>query len=68
MRVCDQGVFIGALLAGYILLYLPLIKKMDTTIKRSRAMLLLFPAEVVNSVPEIREVMSDYSKAVVMMT
>ena len=47
----------------YVVVYLPLIRKMDATIKRSRAMLLLFPSEVVHSVEGIRDVMTAYTKS-----
>jgi hypothetical protein len=43
-------------------LYLPIIRKMDVTIKRSRSMLLLFPGEVVHSVVSIRDTMAAYAK------
>ena len=49
--------------ACFLFVYLPLIRKMDATVKRSRAMLLLFPNEVVSSVGGIRDVMTAYSKS-----
>ncbi len=58
LRWYSQGCFVAAIVVCYIIVYLPLIRKMDATIKRSRAMLLLFPSEVVNSVPSIRNVMT----------
>ena len=48
----------------YVLVYRPIIAKMDATIKRSRSMLLLFPGEVVQSVAPIRYAMRDYAKSV----
>ena len=59
-----QGVFIGAIVLLYVVIYLPIIHKMDVTIKRSRSMLLLFPGEVVHSVAAIRNTMASYAKSV----
>ena len=53
----------AAIVLCFLFVYLPLIRKMDATIKRSRAMLLLFPSEVVHSVAGIRNVMTAYSKS-----
>ena len=53
----------AAIVLCFLFVYLPLIRKMDATIKRSRAMLLLFPSEVVQSVAGIRDVMTAYSKS-----
>ncbi len=58
-----NGCFVALVVLCYIIVYLPLIRKMDATIKRSRAMLLLFPSEVVHSVPGIRDVMTAYTKS-----
>ncbi len=58
-----NGCFVAVVVVCYVIIYLPLIRKMDATIKRSRAMLLLFPSEVVNSVAGIRDVMTSYSKS-----
>jgi hypothetical protein len=61
--VCPvQGVFVAAVLVVHLGLYLPIIRKMDVTIKRSRSMLLLFPGEVVHSVVSIRDTMAAYAK------
>jgi hypothetical protein len=57
-----QGVFVAAVLVVHLGLYLPIIRKMDVTIKRSRSMLLLFPGEVVHSVVSIRDTMAAYAK------
>ncbi len=56
--------FLIVVVAWYFVAYLPLIKQMDATVKRSRAMLLFFPREVVRSVPCIRDVMKAYSVSV----
>ena len=53
-----------SVVAVYVLVYRPIIRKMDSTIKRSRSMLLLFPAEVVQTVGPIRETMLQYAKGV----
>jgi hypothetical protein len=58
-----NGCFIAAVVVCYVIVYVPLIRKMDATIKRSRAMLLLFPSEVVHSVSGIRDVMTAYTKS-----
>ncbi len=60
-----QGVFVGVVFVVYFLVYSPIIHKMDVTIKRSRSMLLLFPAEVVQSVVAIRDTMGAYAKGLV---
>ena len=59
-----QGLFMVAVMMVYLLVYRPIIRKMDATIKRSRSMLLLFPGEVVQSVAPIRDAMRDYAKSV----
>lgn len=59
-----QGFFIAFIVLVYFMVYRPIIRKMDVTIKRSRSMLLLFPAEVVQSVAPIRNTMAAYAKAV----
>ena len=51
-----------AVVMVYVLVYRPIIAKMDATIKRSRSMLLLVPGEVVQSVAPIRNTMRDYAK------
>lgn len=54
---------ISALLAAYIIVYRPLISRLDSEIKNVRALLLLFPDEVSRAVPAIlsfsREMMKD---------
>ena len=64
-----QGVFVGVVFVVYFMVYSPFIHKMDVTIKRSRSMLLLFPAEVVQSVVTvalaIRDTMGAYAKGLV---
>jgi hypothetical protein len=42
-----------SLFLTFILLYRPLIKRLDADIKRTRALLLLFPSEVCRAVPAI---------------
>jgi type II secretory pathway component PulM len=42
-----------ALLLAYVLLYRPLIQRIDADTKRQRALLLLFPSEVCRAVPAI---------------
>ena len=59
-----QSLFMTAVVGVYVLVYRPIIRKMDSTIKRSRSMLLLFPAEVVQNVGPIRETMLQYAKGV----
>jgi len=59
-----QGIYVAAVVVVYLALYRPLVHSMDVTIKRSRAMLLLFPGEVVHSVVAIRNTMAAYAKGV----
>ena len=59
-----QIVFICVVVVLYLVLYRPIVHNMDVTVKRSRAMLLLFPGEVVHSVAAIRLAMQAYSKSV----
>ena len=59
-----QGLFVTFVAAVYVLLYRPIVRKMDVAVKRSRSMLLLFPAEVVHSVAPIRDTMAAYAKSV----
>ncbi len=63
-RVTLQGLFVAAVVAIYVTVYRPIIRKMDVTIKRSRSMLLLFPGDVVHSVAPIRDTMAAYAKSV----
>jgi hypothetical protein len=55
---------VAAVVAIYVTVYRPIIRKMDVTIKRSRSMLLLFPGDVVHSVAPIRDTMAAYAKSV----
>jgi hypothetical protein len=50
-----QTIFVGMLIAWYALRYVPLIRRLDETIKRTRSMLFLVPDEVVEGVREIRK-------------
>lgn len=38
-------------------MYRPLVRKLDSNIKRSRRQLMMFPAEVINGVPAIKQLL-----------
>jgi hypothetical protein len=44
----------GALVGFYVLLYAPLVARLDNEIKRTRFLLLLFPEEVAKGEPTAR--------------
>ena len=59
-----QSLYVTAVVLVYFLMYRPIVRNMDVTIKRNRSMLLLFPGEVVHSVVAIRTAMANYAKNV----
>ena len=63
-RVRVQSLYVTAVVLVYFLMYRPIVRNMDVTIKRNRSMLLLFPGEVVHSVVAIRTAMANYAKNV----
>jgi hypothetical protein len=69
MTQCEDYGNLRTPLNSTIMLNIPKLKelglrKMDVAVKRSRSMLLLFPAEVVHSVAPIRDTMAAYAKSV----
>ena len=59
-----QGLFAVACLVWLLVGYIPLIRRLDVKVKRSRALLLLFPDEVVLGVAAIKNLFQAYSKTI----
>ena len=51
-----------AVVLSYFLVFSPTIKRLNTELMNTRAAVLLFPGEVVNGIPAIRNLMRDMSK------
>lgn len=58
-----QAMFVVAMVLAYVALYLPTIRALDRVMKASRATLIMFPEEIVNSVAPIRNLMKQFSRA-----
>ena len=62
---CDylfvQCLFVSGVLVLYFLMFAPFIRQVDRTIKRTREMLLLFPADVIVNVPAIADLVREYA-------
>lgn len=54
---------IAAIFIAYLCIYSPSITQLDMEMKRTRAMLLLFPENVIRGVPAIRSMIQQHSAA-----
>lgn len=62
--LCAQILFIICIILCFLLVVIPIIHRLNLTMKRNRSMLLLFPEELIHNVPEIRGTMLDYVKTI----
>ena len=60
---CVQACFVLAVIGSYVLQYMPMLRRLNAMLKRTRGMLLLFPEDVMRNVDAIRAVIQDYSHA-----
>ena len=58
-----QIVFIIGLAFCFMLAILPVIRKLNVSMKRNRSLLLLLPEDLVTEVPEIQDEMLAYAKS-----
>lgn len=58
-----QIVFLVGIVLCFLVIVLPIIHRLNLTMKRNRSMLLLFPEELVNNMPEIHKAMMDYANS-----
>ena len=56
-----QCLFVTGVLVLYFLAFAPFIRQVDRSIKRTREMLLLFPADVIVNVPAIADLVREYA-------
>ena len=56
-----QCLFVTGVLMLYFLAFAPFIRQVDRSIKRTREMLLLFPADVIVNVPAIADLVREYA-------
>lgn len=61
MSFAQAAMVIGLVLV-FVLVYRPLIRRLNRDLKNARATLLMFPDEVVSSVPAIRGLMKDFAR------
>jgi hypothetical protein len=57
-----QASFVAVMVLAYVGICLPTIRSLDRALKASRATLLLFPHDIVNSVPAIRNMMKQFAR------
>ncbi len=58
-----QIVFAVTVVSFYVLLFLRVIRKLDAMMKRTRAMLLLLPDEIITGIQAIRSLLNTYSRS-----
>ncbi len=58
---CVQCLLVTGVLVSYCLIYAPFIRQVDKSIKRTRALLLLFPNDVIMNVPAIAALVRQYA-------
>ena len=58
-----QAIFVVVAVAWTILGYFPLLRQLDAAMKRSRALLLLFPDDVILGVTTIKNHFLEYSRS-----
>lgn len=62
-HVLLQIVFLVGVVLCFLVIVLPILHRLNLTMKRNRSMLLLFPEELVNNMPEVHKAMMDYAKS-----
>jgi hypothetical protein len=61
--VAVQIVFAVTVVSVYVLLFLRVIRKLDAMMKRTRAMVLLLPDEIITGIQAIRTLLNTYSRS-----
>ena len=61
--VCAQTCFACAVVLTYFLFFSPSVRRLNVEMRNTRAVLLMFPDEIVNGIPAIRTLMKELYKS-----
>jgi hypothetical protein len=61
LRACIQTCFVLAVVGSYLFQYMPMLRRLNAMLKRTRGMLLLFPDDVIRGVEVVRSAMQAYT-------